>query len=270
LNQKISVLGCGWLGFPLAEELVRQGYVVKGSTTTPQKLPRLEAFGIRPFRINLENLEITPETKAFFQTETLIINVPPRRGEKGNYALQIRNLAQLLTQMPVKKVLFVSSTGVYASSEFPITETSPLDPENSSELIQAEQAISAVENPWQTTIVRFAGLFGPDREPGRFLAGKINLPAPDAPVNLIHLQDCIQILTAIIKQSKWGEIYNACADKHPSRQEFYTAAAVKLHLPEPQFASEVSTDKKFRLISNQKLKSDLQYSFTFPDPKQAN
>jgi 3-hydroxyisobutyrate dehydrogenase-like beta-hydroxyacid dehydrogenase len=31
-NESISILGCGWLGLPLAGELVREGYAVKGST----------------------------------------------------------------------------------------------------------------------------------------------------------------------------------------------------------------------------------------------
>lgn len=29
----VSILGCGWLGLPLAEQLLAEGYSVKGSTT---------------------------------------------------------------------------------------------------------------------------------------------------------------------------------------------------------------------------------------------
>ena len=32
-ENKIGVLGCGWLGFPLAKDLIKQGFKVKGSTT---------------------------------------------------------------------------------------------------------------------------------------------------------------------------------------------------------------------------------------------
>ena len=269
MNREISVLGCGWLGLPLAQELVRQGFTVHGTTTTPEKQPVLENAGIKPFLLNLEELPINPEKVGFFESGTLIISVPPKRSQSGKFAQQILNLVQVLKKTPVKKVLFVSSTGVYATSAAPITEISPLDPQNAAELIQAEQVISDPENPWETTILRFAGLFGPGREPGRFLAGKNNLPDPGAPVNLIHLQDCIQIIIEIIQQAKWGKIYNACANEHPTRKEFYTAAARKLGLKEPEFVHETAASTFGKLIDNQKLKSDLKYNFSFPDPLKA-
>mgnify|MGYP003615968040 CR=1 FL=1 len=39
---KISILGCGWLGFPLAQKLIETGYEVKGSTTSESKLEALK------------------------------------------------------------------------------------------------------------------------------------------------------------------------------------------------------------------------------------
>ena len=37
-KETITILGCGWLGLPLAQTLVKEGYSVKGSTTTEDKL----------------------------------------------------------------------------------------------------------------------------------------------------------------------------------------------------------------------------------------
>ena len=50
---KISILGCGWLGFPLAKALITKGFSVNGSTTSVEKLPILENSGISPFLINV-------------------------------------------------------------------------------------------------------------------------------------------------------------------------------------------------------------------------
>lgn len=50
---KISILGCGWLGFPLAKALLLKGFSVKGSTTSSEKLATLEKAGITPFLITL-------------------------------------------------------------------------------------------------------------------------------------------------------------------------------------------------------------------------
>ena len=49
----VSILGCGWLGLAVGEHLVRKGFEVKGSVTSDQKKPKLEAVGIKPYTIRL-------------------------------------------------------------------------------------------------------------------------------------------------------------------------------------------------------------------------
>ena len=51
---KISILGCGWLGVPLAKALIGNGFSVKGSTTSTGKLLPLENIGIASFLIELK------------------------------------------------------------------------------------------------------------------------------------------------------------------------------------------------------------------------
>ena len=48
-KRKIAVLGCGWLGLPLAKKLHSIGHTIKGSTTTKEKLLRLESNVMIPF-----------------------------------------------------------------------------------------------------------------------------------------------------------------------------------------------------------------------------
>jgi len=116
----------------------------------------------------------------------------------------------------------------------------------------------------QTTVLRFAGLIGYDRMPGRFLSGKRDVKNGNAPVNLIHRDDCIQIIFEIIKQGVWGEILNGCCDKHPLRKEYYTRQAKIIGACLPTFDdSEVSN---YKIISNKKLKKILNYRFKYPDP----
>ncbi|RZJ28768.1 MAG: short-chain dehydrogenase, partial [Flavobacterium sp.] len=50
---EISILGCGWLGLPLAKSLIQKGYSVKGSTTSENKVDVLQANNIDPFVISL-------------------------------------------------------------------------------------------------------------------------------------------------------------------------------------------------------------------------
>ena len=54
----ISLLGCGWLGLPLAKALLTNDFYVKGSTTSEEKLSTLKSFGIDPFLIALDSKSI--------------------------------------------------------------------------------------------------------------------------------------------------------------------------------------------------------------------
>ena len=58
---KISILGCGWLGLPLGKFLVEKGHVVKGSTTSEDKISLLSSMGIVPFLIKFSpQIEAVP------------------------------------------------------------------------------------------------------------------------------------------------------------------------------------------------------------------
>ncbi|GAA6772968.1 Rossmann-fold NAD(P)-binding domain-containing protein [Flavobacterium sp. CGRL2] len=102
-------------------------------------------------------------------------------------------------------------------------------------------------------------MIGEDRHPVKFLAGKENLENPDAPVNLIHQNDCISIIEEIIKQSKWNEVFNAAAPFHPTREEYYTQKAKEQNLVLPKFSFEMSNIKK--VISSEKIETILNYKF---------
>lgn len=86
--ETISILGCGWLGEPLAERLVGDGYTVKGSTTTAEKLDRLAAKGVAPYliRLDLEDPRLDPD---FFDAEVLFLNIPPGRRGPGLGVLNV-------------------------------------------------------------------------------------------------------------------------------------------------------------------------------------
>jgi nucleoside-diphosphate-sugar epimerase len=117
----------------------------------------------------------------------------------------------------------------------------------------------------EVSVIRFGGLIGYDRNPARFLSGKKDLKDGSVPVNLIHRDDCIAIIVAIIKQQKWGKVYNACSDEHPSRKDFYTKACILSSLPEPIF-SEQEPSNQYKIIDSSLMKNDLQFSFKYKSP----
>ncbi len=255
----ISILGCGWLGFELGRQLKNdKEYTVKGSTTSSGKLQDLNNNGIIPFLLDLEK-EVPTD---FFPCDVLVITVPP---SSGNYEAKLKKTVEHIKKAGIEKVLFTSTTSVYPNINGDVTEKDAdyLPSPHSGMVMLAMEDILRNETEFRTTCLRFAGLYGPDRHPGRFLAGKKKLKGAQNPVNLIHRDDCIAIINEIIEQDCWGESFNACSDKHPLRQVFYTYAARSVGLPEPEFTTEPAP---FKIIRSEKLKSALHYNFHHPDP----
>lgn len=263
----ISILGCGWLGLPLAEFLREKGYGVKGSTASLEKLDTIKEKGIDAYYINLTpgiNSDYNPD---FFDSDILIINFPPQRRDDvvKYHKQQFESLINELKKSNVRNIIFISSTSVYPEVNRVVTEDDILEPSK-----ESGKALLAVENmlmdcsDFKTTVLRFAGLIGYDRMPGRFLSGKRGIRNGNSPVNLIHRDDCIEIIVLIIDKNLWGEIFNGCADKHPIRKDYYTEQAKIAGLEPPDFSN--SGGNKFKIVSNSKLKQSLKYNFKYSDP----
>jgi nucleoside-diphosphate-sugar epimerase len=263
----ISILGCGWLGLPLAEQLIKQNFLVKGSVTRPEKLSLLHQKKIIPFEIRLTDTSVIgTQQNEFFNSDLLIVNFPPgRKPDAINYhTAQIRQLIKAVNKSSIRQVLFISSSAVYPDLNKEVFETETVRPlkDSGKALLEAEQLLRSQEK-FTTSIIRFAGLIGPERHPGKFLAGKKNVANGEAPVNIIHRDDCIALISELIQQQAWGEIFNACADIHPSRKKFYTIATEQLGLEIPSFSSDAV---EFKIINSDKIKKRLGYSFKYPDP----
>jgi nucleoside-diphosphate-sugar epimerase len=267
-GKRISIVGCGWLGLPLAARFIRAGYTVKGSTTTPSKIPLLAQMGILPSLIQLQDPPEQQDLASFLEAEVVVISFPPglRSGKGEAYLQQLRTLAAALQQTATPHLLFISSTGIYPDLNRVVTEADDHLPEVQAHVLwQAESLLHALPGKKVTT-VRLAGLAGGTRHPGRFLAGKTNVANPLGPVNLIHQADCVEILFQVVHQQKWQERFNACAGVHPGREEYYTAAALALGLSPPAFAAPSPADT-FKIISSEKLAGALNYVFQYPDPR---
>lgn len=251
MNKKISILGCGWLGEELAYSFIKLGFSVKGSTTSLEKIKRLSENSVNSFLINIDNLD--ENIFDFLDSDILVIALTSKNIQS------FKNLISNIELSRLKKIIFISSTSVYNSSEKPIDENSPI---NNSILSEIEKLF--LENgTFSTTIIRFAGLFGYNRKPGNFYTeGKI-IPNPEGVVNMIHRDDCVLIIQKIIEKDIWNITLNACADSHPKRREFFTKAAFLVKKNPPVFDENGVYEYKF--ISNERLKKILNYNFIFPD-----
>ena len=261
--KQISILGCGWLGMPLAKSLFEKGFSVNGSTTSLEKISALKSNGIQAFQIELSETEIKGEIDSFLKnSEILIIDIPPklRSISSENFVKKIQNLIPFIEKATIEKVIFISSTSVYGDDNSIVTETTNPNPDTESgkQLLETETVLQSNTN-FKTTVIRFGGLIGEDRHPIHFLTGRKNIENPEAAINLIHQKDCIGIIKAVIEQDCFGESFNAVAPFHPTRKEYYTQKAIELGLLVPEFVnSKIAFGK---IILSEKVEKDLDYYF---------
>jgi len=216
-------------------------------------MSEISSLGAEPFIVDISKL--SSSIQDFLQAHVLIICIPSK------ILVDFRSLLKEIEASKIEKVLFVSSTSVYEDKNKTLFES---DGEES-----ANSPLLAIENLFKSstniisTIVRFGGLIGYSRNPGKFFREGRLVRNSDSYVNLIHRDDCIGIISQIIEQQVWGEVFNCCADTHPTKREFYTQAAKAIGAPIPEFVQ--SDVKSFKIISNQKVKSFLNYEFLHPN-----
>ena len=248
--KRVSVLGCGWLGKPLSISLLDEGYSVKGSTTTEEKLELLEMNNITPYIVNISEFE---EFDSFLNSDILIISITSKDLDG------FQNLISQIESSDVQKVIFISSTSVYGRLNKVMTEE---DVVLKTPLTEIEDLFRQ-NNFFETTIIRFAGLFGDERHPSNWFKNGRKIPQPKGFVNMIHKEDCIEIIHTIIDQNCWGQTFNACSNHHPTRREFYTIAKLSNDFEIPEF--EDNDVYEWKIISSKKLQDVLDYTFIHDD-----
>ena len=251
MKNNISILGCGWLGLPLALTLTKKGYSIKGSTTSEINVEKLKSNGVQPFILDLRNRE--SEFQKFLNSKVLIIAIPSKN--IGDF----KNLISHIENSKIKNILFISSTSVYPNSNSIVTEKNLIKKTPLSDI----ELLFKTNTKFKTTILRFGGLIGYDRKPGNFFKNEKTINHPDAFVNLIHRDDCIQIIEGIMEKDIWSTTLNACTNTHPKRRDFYAKEFKKEGRNNPIFNKLASNE--YKIINSDQLKSILNYNFIYSD-----
>lgn len=221
-KKKVSILGLGWYGGPLAEALMSQGFDVIGSTRSTEKVSSVARLLEYP----------NSPSEDLIHTDIVVLNIPPFAEELEWF--------QRWDWSYKPWVIFISST-----SEAPL-------------LIEQEEWVKSHFENW--TILRFGGLLGNARHPGKHLSGKKDLKAPHRPVNLLHLEDAVGVTLAVIEKDVKGKTLSVVCDEHRSRAEFYSEYCRKNQLPLPEFdLNDLSTGK---VISNEEVKQFYRFKYT--------
>lgn len=256
--ERITIIGCGWLGLPLGKTLASAGYTVKGTTRTMDRFPVLAGAGILPVLNRFDESTEEAGMLAISQSDAAIVTVPWSRSESDETNMRtFRLISEALAFQDIQRTIVISSTSVYPD-DLPVCLEEDALPEHP--LTRMEKLF--LERIPSVAVIRFAGLIGPLRHPARFLAARKNVPGPLAPVNLIHQDDCIGIIQTVLEKRLEG-VFNACAPSHPNRKEFYTEACRRLGIEPPSFLpNDESTGREISIV---RLMEESAYSFIHPD-----
>ncbi len=254
--KKISILGAGWLGSPLALQLKENGNQLKVSTTSPEKISFFQKHNMESFLITVgsdsdnENID-----KLFSDTDILIITIPPGRTQniESNYVEKIKSIIPFIEKHHIKEVIYTSSTTVYLSLQGEVNEETPIVPvsEMDKQIFEIENLL--IHNPnFNATILRLGGLIGEDRHPVTFIVKREVIEDANNPVTMVHRSDIICFLERIVGQAVPNEIFNIVAPIRLNRRDFYTQEAQKLNLsPIPKFVDNPHAD--MRRVNGEKI-----------------
>jgi nucleoside-diphosphate-sugar epimerase len=251
---RIAVLGCGWLGLPLAKELVASGYKVNGSRTKIVK-EKID-YGISSFNIDIENL--TNNIEDFLNVNILIITIPPKL---KNHKVKLSELIKKIENSPVKRVIYTSSISVYGNTSGIITEKTKTNPtrESSIEVLETEQLLNNNKN-FSTCILRLGGLIGEKRHPAYYLSGKEIKYAKDL-INLVNINDCILAIKKLIQNNITNEVFNLVNPGHPEKGTYYKKCCENLKLPIPIVTKHKSS--AIKEVSSAKIINSINFQFKY-------
>lgn len=249
----LCLIGCGWLGKPLAEFLFKKNYPVTVTATAPIR-PDFLSDGISYIGMDLNTTQDLPS--AVEKADVLIYTIPP---------LELAVIKTFFDKIPSdKKIIFTSSTSVYSKLSGPTDEKAQLDLKqtNSPLLVETENYLR--QRFANLTILRLGGLYGEKRHPVYFLAGKKNLKTGNEFLHLAHQKDCINAINAVLDKEAWGEVFNIISDLRVTKKEYYIEMAKKLSLSLPEY-DQVEFVASNTKISNEKSKIRLGISYLNPN-----
>ena len=268
IEEKLSVgiIGCGWLGTALALSLLKNDVSVLATSSQLKNVKELTLQGISAQPLILPAATELLEQHDVFTQQCLVIAIPPqfKQGltDYGDKIAQLVSAAQ--KRGMVQRIILLSSTAIYQGSAGKVDENHlpHLSFEKVQVLHQAEQAVLKFNQ--QSNVLRLGGLVGPNRHPGKFILANKTLSNATAPVNLIHQQDAVGLIVALLKSTSPQGIFNGVSDTHVSKQQYYQVAANALSFQPPIFSKEHG-DEKMRVVSGTKAKHLLNYQFIYSD-----
>ncbi len=262
------VIGCGYLGRRVATSWLAEGHSV--SALTRSRSDELSDYGLLPVVGDVTD----PSSLKLPKVHTLLYAVGmDRLAGKSMQEVYVTGLANVLHALPElpQHILYISSTSVYGqtSGEW-VNEDSPTEPiEDSGKIVLEAEKVLRTLTP-HATILRFAGMYGPNRiiRKTAIEKGEPLRSDPEKWLNLIHIEDGVQAVLAASELPSHGSTYCIADGNPPTRREFYTTTGERLGIPALFDPPSQPITEPNRRISNTKMLDELGVVLKYPDHKE--
>ena len=289
------VVGCGYLGERVARLWLARGDRVVGVTRSAARAEALAAIGIEPLILDVTVND--PHWERLFKASPAA-NTPrmltiqhanptttpvatifwavgfDRTAGGSSHTVHVTGLRKLLDVAIASgnspRVILSSSTGVWGDEGGGlVSETTPVNPsrEAGRVLVEAERLLG--RHPAGTgTVLRFAGLYGPNRLPrlADIRAGRPITADPDSWLNLVHIDDAAAVVVAVVDTPSAGPLYVVSDGSPILRRDWYGRLATLAGGPPPTWQATMPRgrggDKR---IDSTRVWADLCLSPEHPD-----
>ena len=245
-----GIVGCGWLGERIAASICGE-YSIRATTTSQQKFELLSAKGFNPAIVSFSDdlhMPAPPLWKEARDLDVVIITVPfpNKNASLSSQSAMIANISSFLGDFK-GQLFFMSSTSVYPDvpKEFTEDDLPPVE-------VGAERLIRSAYP--QVNILRLAGLMGGNRLLSNYRVSNLELR-----VNHVHYADVCGVVKKMIALHSTSQLYNVVAPMHPTKAEVIGA--------EKNESQPGTISTGGRIISCQRLVSELNYQYSYPDPR---
>lgn len=250
-KEQLVVLGAGWLGRPLCLQQQKKGWNVQGTHRSNVHQHTFERQLI--FEGNKLNHQLD------LHNAWWVCAIPPGTRQPESHYLETLKLAiQLANSMSAKGFLLCSSTAVYDQDNAIYTEQSAVKVTTVRQkpLIAAEQQVLNSGGK----VLRLGGLIGPEREPGRFVAGKELRSSSLQTVNMVQQQDVINAIVTVLKNWQLAApIYNVVNPSHPTKADYYQQKCTQNGTQPPSFSSHEKAERIINGSAIEELGFNYQY-----------
>jgi nucleoside-diphosphate-sugar epimerase len=264
---RVAILGCGYVGLALGRRLREAGHDVVGVRRS--RLAAVEAAGLDPVRADVtdrSSLAAVPEVDAV----VFSASAGGRTAERARETY-LKGLETVVAEFggrssPPDRLVYTGSTGVYGDHDGAwVDETTPPAPgsERGRVLLDAESVVLSAD-ALVGTVVRFAGLYGPERyRLDRYLSGSVS----PGWLNLVHRADAAGAVAHLLAgDHARGDVVLAVDDEPVDRYDLATWLAEQCGVDPPERGSP-DPDRPQKRCSNERLRAT-GYEFTHPTFRQ--